>query len=334
MPSEEILDLLSLPLFVSSIPYMCPYIGYQITHLQGLIVGLDYFDSTSRNERGRFLGGLMFFAVCHTNIDKSTISCIICYRFEGCSKGKSTLPTSEDIEMVSIIQGLQSWGFVTPVLDFLTQTKEFRGWGWDEKHLPITISFLGTSFFAVLGAWGLVKQNRKIWRDCSGDSVSVAWNSVFAFMFTAFFIYGIEINSLACIIQGVFRTLFYIPILVGLYRYKGFTQKESWLSILMFVAIVVMLIAPAKVVPVIFMSFSFAGVIAAGFQPWEIYKWKSRGNVSLELLVVYAMSIVFWAGYGYFIKDTLLAIMMSLYLVVYFTGVYLWLYYWKKEQCA
>lgn len=221
---------------------------------------------------------------------------------------------------------MEFWNLFTTIETFLVNTQEFKGLGWESEQRSLTIGFIGICFFTILGAYGQYKQSKKIWVEESGESVSVIWNTVFTFTFASFFVYGIETYNLACIIHG-FRTLFYIPILIGLYKFNCFTKREIWLCILMLITVITMPFLTRETMTIFFTSFILAGIVAAGFQPWEIYKNKRRGNVSLEFISIYAISTTFWIVYTYIIEDKILFYMTVSYLVIYTTTIFLWFRY-------
>lgn len=202
---------------------------------------------------------------------------------------------------------------------------ELQCLGW---NVP-TFTFLATLFFAVLGAWGLAQQAREIWRQRSGASVSVVWMSVFFFMFVSFFIYGLERRSLALIIQGCCRVPLYVPLLLGLWRFKGFTRRECAVFLCLLVVLVFLVCVPP--VSLKYFFFSYLGLAVTVLQPWEIWRAKKAGVVSLKLLTVYVGSTVFWTLYGLAFRDSTIFITALSYVVVYLVTIWLWLRYRERD---
>ena len=75
---------------------------------------------------------------------------------------------------------------------------EWQGWGYN----ALTISFIGTVIFIVLEGWGLRIKNRSIWRNKSGESISVILFIYLGCLFITVSIYGCCIKSIAAIFNG------------------------------------------------------------------------------------------------------------------------------------
>src|SRR3989339_817685 len=69
-----------------------------------------------------------------------------------------------------------------------------------------------------------------------------------------FFVYGIFTKEAAIIINGL-ASLFVVPIVVGLWRFKGFSKIDFFVFLLCVLGFVVMLIFPFK--KIMFLLFSF-----------------------------------------------------------------------------
>lgn len=177
---------------------------------------------------------------------------------------------------------------------------EISQFGWN----AITLGFLGTMFFSVLGAWGLWKQNSAIWRNKSGMSVSISYFSFYFAYFASGFIYGLDKKSLALILHCGGRMLFHVPILIGLWKFKKFTRNEKCLSVLFFVGILLTLLLPIKNSS--FLVYSVGGILAYIAQPIEIFKNKDSGTVEAKLHLIYLGSSIFWTIYGFATDDLVL----------------------------
>lgn len=198
---------------------------------------------------------------------------------------------------------------------------ELTQFGWN----AVTISFLGTALFTLVESWGLWHQNKAIWKQKSGQSVSITWFSFFTATVVVVFVYGITINSIALIFNGLLLTLFHLPVLVGLWKFKGFNKAEKLLGVGLLVALAVMLATPIK--DWFFLIFSFGLIASSVMQPIEIWRNKDAGVLEIKLLVSYLVSMSFWLVYSYAIRDWVLQIVAPLYLAVIVLTVAFWFRY-------
>lgn len=205
---------------------------------------------------------------------------------------------------------------------------EFENFGW-----AVAISFCGTTFFALYGAWGLIDQIKKLWAPPqSGEAVSVKWFSVYLFVFLSNLVYGTSQHSLALIIHSFCRVPFYPIILFGLWKFKGFTRTEWTILAALSPVLLSMVFLPYKAA--FFVGFSCLGVAAALYQPWEIWREKSSGVVSLKLLAAYTTTTIFWFIYGLATHDRPLWTMARPFFAVYSLTIVLWVIYRKPPKTA
>ncbi len=203
--------------------------------------------------------------------------------------------------------------------------KEWLNFDWT----PEVISFLGILFFIAFGSYALFVQGRKIWKNKSGLSVSVTWTFIFFFMFLAYPIIGAERQNTLLFWQGVFRVLFYVPILVGLYKFKGFTRKEIVLARILFLMIFIMIEYPFTG-EFIYTAINLFGVFGIFAQGRLMKEEKGSGVVSPFLLFVYATNILFWLWYTYQVKDLFLFVNTAFFLFAYAYTILMWI----KFRCA
>jgi len=200
---------------------------------------------------------------------------------------------------------------------------ELQHIGWN----AITIGLFGTTIFTFIEYWGLVQQNRAIWLAKSGKSISVLWFCYSMAMFISMIIYGIEIKSIAFLINSILGIV-HIPIIIGLWKYKGFSKMEKNFSILLIGCMGAMYILPHK--DWFFLGLSFANIIVGIFQPWEIWKNKDAGVVEIKMLTAYTLGSSFWVIYAFAINDWVLKIVCPTFLLFLFTTIFLWFKYNKK----
>jgi uncharacterized protein with PQ loop repeat len=189
----------------------------------------------------------------------------------------------------------------------------------------MTLSFLVTTVTGVLGAYGLVKQAKKIFGNKSGASVSVSYFMFSTTLFVSFLFFGLEKNSLAMLIQSTFRVPFMSAILIGLFLYKGYGRLD-WI---MFVgcALLVVWMFKSGTVGLHFFTLNFIAAYFVGHQAWEIYKNKSRGQVDLFFLIVFTSSAVFWTVYGFLIDEWKIWAACLLLTILYSSVLACWIAY-------
>jgi len=202
---------------------------------------------------------------------------------------------------------------------------EWQKWGLN----ALIIGSLGIIAFTFIEGWGLWKQKQAIWNKKSGESVSVNWFSYLTFFFVASLFYGIHIASVAVVISGLLAIL-HIPILVGLWKFKGFARHEK-IQFVLFVGMVpAMAFLPWK--DELFLIFSFGTLYSLGTQPWELWKTKKTGVVEIRLVGVYFLSTFFWIVYAFAAGEWVLEIITPIALVLLGLTSALWFKYRSRER--
>jgi len=199
-------------------------------------------------------------------------------------------------------------------------TVEWQNWGLN----ALTIGSLGTIAFTFVEWWGLWKQKQAIWNEKSGESVSVSWFSYGTFFFAAFLFYGVHIASVAVIINSLLAII-HIPILVGLWKFKGFSRHEKVQFVLLAGMVPAMAFLPWK--DELFLIISFGTLYSFGTQPWELWKTKKAGVVEIRLIGVYFLSTLFWVVYAFAIGEWVLEIITPIVLIILGLTSVLWFKY-------
>ena len=193
--------------------------------------------------------------------------------------------------------------------------------GWN----AVTVSFLGTILFMFIRAWGYWHQVRKIWTRRSGLSVPVTNYTYMTIAAAAVCIYGWRISSLALMINGLVTILFRVPVVVGLWRFKGFGRWEKILSAGFLAALVVLVALPMP--PQILMVFTAGGIFVALLQPYEIWRNRDAGAVEIRLLIVGLGNSLFWLVYSFAIGDPVLRLLNPALTLIAAMNIALWFRY-------
>lgn len=187
----------------------------------------------------------------------------------------------------------------------------------------------GIVVFVFVGLWALLRQNKDIWNGESGKSVSVIWFMYFLFLHIAIAIYALSLEKLSwpLLVNGVVRGGPHIPILIGLYKFKGFSRKEKWLLVIFSAGIAAMFFLPYK--EMFFIVWSVGAFLSMLTQPYEIRKEKDAGVVNIHLLIFYLIGSVFWIVYSAGIRNWAVCSVSISYLFVSVLAIAAWIKYRK-----
>ncbi len=193
---------------------------------------------------------------------------------------------------------------------------EFQNFGIN----AITFSFCMTSFFALWGAWGLIKQIQKVQSD-GAETVSVLWNLTFLAMFMSSLPYGIENGKFALVVTFFLRVPFYLVLIPAIYKARsGFSRREWWWV----AALVLISLGMIYSIGITFIIFAWVGAVMAADQPWKILVNKNTIGVSIHLVTAYLMSVSFWLLYGFVTSDLYIMAWGVTYIAVYLATVVLY----------
>jgi len=209
-------------------------------------------------------------------------------------------------------------------MDWLKSIAEYQNWGFN----ALIVGSVGTIFFTFLEAWGLWRQNKLIWKEKSGESVSVGWFSYLGFLFLTLIVYGYSVKSISIVINGLVLGPLHFPILLGLWKFKGFSHREKLVFTISAMMLLAMILLPWK--NIVFVVINFGTIISLSLQPWEIWKNKNAGMVEIRLISVYFVSTVFWVIYAYFLGEWALKIITPIALFLFGLTIFFWLKYRKK----
>lgn len=174
-----------------------------------------------------------------------------------------------------------------------------------------TISFTLALFLTILQAWGLWKQNIKIKKNESGESLSLIFFSAQFLYFFGYIIYGLSIQDLVIILNN-FLALFFIPIIINLIRYKykklrnNLTEKRLLLRGFIFEitssSLLFLIFLPAifwinnkDLMVAILLAVVIISIIP---QAHEILIKKNTKNIELRFIIAFMISSSLWLTYG------------------------------------
>ncbi len=203
---------------------------------------------------------------------------------------------------------------------------EFQDFGWN----VMTVSFLGTVIFSLVRAWGYWLQTRTIWIQRSGLSVPVTNYTYMTIGAAAVAVYGVRIGSWALIINGLLTILFRVPILIGLWKFKGFGRWEKLASLGFMAALAGLILIPVKAE--MLLAFSVGGILVAVLQPYEIWRNRDAGAVEIRLLFVGLANSTFWIAYGFAIADPVLRLTYPIFFLITLATIILWFRFKKRPE--
>jgi len=212
------------------------------------------------------------------------------------------------------------------ILNFLLTSKESQNWGYNAS----TFWVLGVNAFTIVEWWGLRQQNKKIWKEKSGESLSVTLFSFGLFAFFSFVLYGAAIGSVSSVINGLVLGSMYASTTYGIWLFKKWNVREKvqfWLFA--FTTILPMAIFPWY--DEMFLIIFSGMIVATATWPWEIWKTGKTGVIEILLLITYLASTIFWAGYALDIEEWVLQIIVLTNLSVLITTTAMWGWYRWKE---
>lgn len=167
----------------------------------------------------------------------------------------------------------------------------------------VTGTFIIAIIATIIQGWGILKQNKKIWRNRSGTSLPISFFSFQFFYCLGYLIYGFQIHSGALIISDLVGLL-YIPLIIGLIKFKrqenGSFKEEMILSpIFVLVIPCVLFVDQTWSLLIIFVFGALVSIkLIVGF-----IKTAETKNISPKYIMSFLISSVIWLWYGYEIDD-------------------------------
>lgn len=192
----------------------------------------------------------------------------------------------------------------------------------------LTLSFLATMVFTVLQVIAFLKQNQRIIKTKSGQSVSFSFYSFFGFSALAVTVFGLTNQSLALSINGLLGILSLV-ITINLLRFKKITKKEIIVGGVSVLALPAMIFSPNR--DVIFLTLGIIIGVTIGIQILEIWKNKSSGSYHPTQIFVSIVSCTFWLIYSIIMNIWAMEITNSLFLFIWFVLLFSYLKFKKRK---
>lgn len=192
----------------------------------------------------------------------------------------------------------------------------------------LTISFVATMIFTLFQAIAFVKQNRRILKTKSGESVSFSFYSFFGFSALAITVFGLTNQSLALSINGLLG-FFSLIIVVNLLRFKKITNREKIIGFLSALALPIMIFSPNRDIVFLFLGLIIG--VTLSIQILEIWKNKSSGSYHPNQVFVSISSCSFWLIYSIIVNIWAMQITNSLFLFLWIALLLSYLKFKNKE---
>jgi len=175
----------------------------------------------------------------------------------------------------------------------------------------------------IVGAYGQWTQARLIWGSRSARSVSTRFTLTFLCMFLAYLVQGLHTESAMMSIQGALRAVFYIPIVAGILAFEKISRKDFTFFVVLVAGIVAM-VCTSEWKSLIFQLFGYLGVVMTLDQPYQIWKNKSRGKVSMSMLITFTSAAAFWTWYAWIFRDMRLFWLSLSFVLVHLFTIVIW----------
>lgn len=202
------------------------------------------------------------------------------------------------------------------MLEILKNSIEYQNFGLN----ALSISAIATICFSIMQGYGAIAQNNKIWREKSGETIKILFFVYNFWYFFSFFIYGIAQNSIAITFNGAIGFL-YIPILIGLHKFKGFSRKEVILSLLGFLVVPAMIFIPQKNYVLLVIVILICPITIEQFI--EFIRNRGLGAFSIKYVIIFFSTSAFWLIYSIAILKWPLIILNAGTTTIYLVVIYL-----------
>ena len=196
--------------------------------------------------------------------------------------------------------------------------------GWN----LVTVTILGANTLTVFQAWTTWNQNKRIWKHGS-DSISTLMNMYLMCYFMAFLIYALNHSDVTMTANAMFGLIF-IPVVIGIWRSKGF-QKKEWLLLMAFLTMVpTMYLLSDLHKEYLFSAMIFGVLVSFLGPPIELIKTGRRGNFDIKFAFVYLITGIFWLVYGHIVDNWTFITLNPFGITIWISTILIYLLYCKK----
>ncbi len=214
------------------------------------------------------------------------------------------------------------------MIEFIKNSVEYQQFGWN----ALTIGFVMTVIFTFFQGYGLFAQNRVIWKEKSGESLSTLFFIYMTFYFTNFMFYGLAEGKIGMVFNALL-VIMYVPILIGLWKYKTFSLKETYTSLLCVICLFPSYALMNGLYRESFFLALLIGICLFQCMPiYEMWRAKSGGAVSLNYLIMFMITAVGWLIYAIAIHNLMLEIFNPIAILLF--GIMLVMYFKYKKQTS
>lgn len=160
----------------------------------------------------------------------------------------------------------------------------------------LTFTFIATVIFTVLQIQALWKQNEKIVKSRSGESVSFIFFAYYSFAALAVIIYGLYEHSLALTING-FVGFITLAIIINLLRLQVISLMEKIIGLSSIIILPLIIFLPQRDLLFLIVGSIVNGVLL--IQVIKIWQNKSSGSIHSGPTIVAIFSNSFWLSYAF-----------------------------------
>ena len=200
---------------------------------------------------------------------------------------------------------------------------EYQNLGWN----PATFSFIGTVILSIIEGWGIWQQRKTIVTRNSSQSIPMMSNAYYCVFFICFYIYGIQVKSLAMIINGLLAIPFIVMYITALRTPDNEGARKWHLSFLALVPLMIFVSYSKE----IFGAMILVACLIGTQTPIEILRKKDSGSVELKFLWSLTLSVGFWTVYAWCIKDKSVFIANAYSFLILSYSIYIWHLYSPKS---
>jgi hypothetical protein len=190
-------------------------------------------------------------------------------------------------------------------------------------------SSLGVMSLSTYWAIVQIKQGLKIHKEEKVDSISVVWMMFFFFLCPLYLSHGVMNDLWAMVYHGSVRGLTYIPILWGIWKFRGYRKFEFALGGLLIVALIMHWFVPWE--KPYFFIFALAGPFATSLQPLAIYRQKTLGVFEPHVILAMLCANLFWHLFSIYFQDWPLFVLCLFYYIPIVWLIQLWFKYRKAR---